>query len=157
MGCYYSVDTIYVPQSTRVKVEALLKKYDLDYVFDLINQSVTPSGKPNNEYPLALEQKDGHMAYSSASAIADEFLPALAKLLKGTGLDGQVIYTSIDDSPGTLVLSNGESQEFSGHLEVIHIKPSKYTVRIGEERTIAVEAKVIGLGNNKVVITEVKE
>jgi hypothetical protein len=144
MGCYYWVGSFRFPKEKQAEVEALIEKLDLRGTFAITEGEIS--------------QEDGTMASSTANDISDDLIPEIAKMVKGTEFDGQVNDTEYDGGDnGTIVLINGEAKTFGSNTSVIELTgPTDYKIQPGEETSVPVTVKVIGLGGQKVLVIEVK-
>lgn len=147
MSCDYWIGEIHFPKTKIPEVEALLKKHDLEDLFDI-------NSKENTESAF-LTQTEGNMAYGTASGITDNFLPEFSKLLVGTDSDGQVRTTEYDGEIGTLVLLGGQIKVYDGQKAVVKITES--ALAIGEKGTLPLQAEVIRLSQDEVLVLELKE
>ena len=142
MSCYYTFETVHIPRTAVEEVRQLIIKHDLEHVVVLYEEGETPT--------VPMEVSDGDMSFSTANTISDDFMPEIARIIKGTSEDGQVVYTECGNSRGTLLLVNGTCTEYAGTCGVRDCQG----VPIGEEATVTLEYKVIGLPNNRVMVID---
>ena len=142
MTCYYSVEAINLPKGKLDEVKRLLKEYDLTKVFAIQDEDL--------ETPwIALGDS---MSWSTASTISDDFFPALAKILKDTAQDGQLIETECDCEKDTAVIAGGEVRWLGHANSMVHKIPD---VTLGEAKVVPLDCEVIGLGGGRVVIVKI--
>lgn len=76
-----------IPKKAIPKVRALVKQYDLSYCLEV-----------SDDGSLSVENYDA--GYTDVERMTGEFFPELAKLLKGTRCDGQVVDINVEGGAG---------------------------------------------------------
>ncbi len=148
MGCYYTMEVVEISGILAPRIEVLITQYALEGAVAVEHNTVPTIGKGKKKELWYIHSPEGGMNYSTVSDIAEKFFPDVAKLLKDTEFDGQVIITECDDDPATSVFLNGEHKEYAGRLQVADCDQ---VVR-GQEADVQLPHHVLGLGNGKVLI-----
>ncbi len=148
MSCYYTMDWLEIPATLAPGIEALIKQHELEGAVAVAHDPVPAGEKGETREYWYIHSPEGSMGYSTVSDIAEKLFPEVARLLKDTELDGQVIITECDDEPATTVFLGGECKEHNGRLQVADCDQ----VAKGQEADVQLPHHVLGLGNGKVLI-----
>mgnify|MGYP000156114547 CR=1 FL=1 len=142
MGCDYWVAPIDVPLSAVKRVKRLMEEHDVSDLFDITVE----------EEKAVISMHTTSMGYSTVDLV-ENFLAGLARVLKGTPFDGQVLSYDFDlgEQVGVHVLVAGKMFTIPFDREVIRcdgIKP-------GEVREVYVKAKVVGLPGGRAIVEKI--
>jgi hypothetical protein len=139
----FNMGTVDFPSDKEDQVLELLKKHDLERMFEIQDWK---GGK-------SLSPQWWDVGCSTATTITDDLLPDIASLVKDTPHDGQVIQTEFDGEQTTYILALGIVQQVNISGEPIYVKGHP-EITLGQEIEIDIRVKVIGVGNKQAVITQ---
>ncbi len=148
MSCSFTMEWLQIPAGVAPRIEELIKKYGVEGAVEVVHEPVVNYKTEEKTEQWFIQSPEGNLGYSTVSDIEDKFFPDVAKLLKDTEFDGQVIITEVDDEPATFVFLDGESKSYNGRFETAKCDQ----VARGQEADVQLPHHVLGLGNGKVLI-----
>ena len=128
MGCDYWVAPIDVPLSAVKRVKRLMEEHDISDLFDITVE----------EEKAVISMHTTSMGYSTVDLV-ENFLAGLARVLKGTPFDGQVLSYDFD----------------LGEQVGVHVLVAGKMFTIPFDREVYIKAKVIGLPGGRAIVEKV--